>query len=131
MMIATRLILCWRSRLSLSHNDDAESNTSSPLSHSAHNVRLHCRRSSHLHMNFGVSFKLDTQCYTKRSLELPKLIVYLKLEEKQQAKEAEMNEIQAKTQEETETQIKQLRRSLYFKAIPMPFVYMKLHQVKG
>ncbi|RVW16955.1 Protein WVD2-like 7 [Vitis vinifera] len=52
---------------------------------------------------------------------------FMKLEKKMHAKEAEMNQIQAKTQEKTEAEIRQFRRSLNFKATPMPSSIMILY----
>lgn len=48
---------------------------------------------------------------------------YAKLEEKMRAKEEEKNQIEAKTQEENENKMKELRKGLKFKATPLPSFY--------
>ncbi|CAH9063504.1 unnamed protein product [Cuscuta europaea] len=64
----------------------------------------------------GFSFRLDQRAEKRKEF-------LTKLEEKIQAKEEEKSNLQAKSKENQEAEIKQLRKSLTFKATPLPSFY--------
>ncbi|XP_055818932.1 protein WVD2-like 4 [Solanum dulcamara] len=95
-----------KAALPVKEDEDARSTTSS-------STTPHGQRRASV---AGFSFRLEERAEKRKEF-------LAKIEEKIQAKEEEKNNLQAKSKENQDAEIKQLRKSLTFKATPMPNFY--------
>ncbi|PHT99049.1 Protein WVD2-like 1 [Capsicum chinense] len=108
-----------KAALPIKEEEDARSTTSSPINSTPFVsvvTRSTTPRGQRRASIAGFSFRLEERAEKRKEF-------LAKIEEKIQAKEEEKNNLQAKSKENQEAEIKQLRKSLTFKATPMPNFY--------